>query len=51
MPMDLVVAKVSRGSRHSRFASKVRGGLRIYNLEKGMQLLFTPMLIDSSASQ
>jgi hypothetical protein len=49
--MDLVVAKVSKGSRPSKFASKIRGGLRIYNLEEGMQLPSTPMLIDSSASQ
>jgi hypothetical protein len=34
--MDLVVAKVSRGSRLSKYASKVKGGLRICNLEKGM---------------
>jgi hypothetical protein len=51
MRIDLVVAKVSRGSRPLRFASKVKGGLKIYNLEEGMQLIFTPMLLDSNASQ
>jgi hypothetical protein len=48
---SLTIIEISRGSRPSRFASKVKGGLGVCNSKEGMQLLFTPMLLDLGAPQ
>jgi hypothetical protein len=48
---SLTIIEISRGSRLSRFAYKVKGGLGVCNSKEGMQLLSTPMLLDLGASQ